>query len=79
MMCWDALTAISTTALAIIAFFALLYAKKQLDSFHQANQIIHLNGLVDQFSREPIVSLRKQLWKAVRHCHLISLRCTAGA
>jgi hypothetical protein len=63
-MSWDAITAISTGALAIIAFAALIYAKKQLDAFHQENQISHLIDLVNQFSAEPIVTLRKQLASA---------------
>ena len=63
-MSWDAITAISTGALAIIAFAALIYAKKQLDAFHQENQISHLIDLVNQFSAEPTVTLRKQLASA---------------
>lgn len=63
-MNWDTITAISTAALAIIAFVALIYAKKQLDAFHQENQITHLIDLVNQFSSEPMVTLRKQLASA---------------
>ena len=58
---WDGLTALSTLALAVIAFVAALYAKGQLTEFRRESRVKHLIDLVTEFEREPMASLRRKL------------------
>lgn len=60
-MNWEALTAIGTIALAVIALASLIYAIRQLGDYRRESRIEHLIGLVDQFEREPIAGYRRTL------------------
>jgi hypothetical protein len=58
---WDAVTAIGTLALAVIAGVALWFAWKQITDFRKESRIKHLIDLVSEFEREPLASYRKNL------------------
>jgi len=58
---WEALTAIGTIALALIALVSAIYAIKQLSDFRRESRIEHLMALVDQFERDPMAAHRRTL------------------
>jgi hypothetical protein len=58
---WEALTAIGTIALALIALVSAIYAIRQLSDFRRESRIEHLMALVDQFEREPMATHRRTL------------------
>lgn len=50
-----------TAALAGATFYALFYAKAQIEEAHKEAQVQHLLGLVQQYDNEPMVTYRKRL------------------
>ncbi|MGB2624604.1 MAG: hypothetical protein WA857_05115 [Candidatus Acidiferrum sp.] len=58
---WDAITALGTVGLAVIAGLALRYAKQQIADFRAESRVQHLNDLERQFRTEPLASSRKNL------------------
>jgi hypothetical protein len=65
---WEALTAIGTIALALVALVSARYAKRQLEDakrqleeFRRESRIEHLMALVDQFVRDPMATHRRNL------------------
>jgi hypothetical protein len=64
---WDGLTALSSTALAATAIIAALYTRDQIKDFQREAKIKHLIDLVDQFEREPLATLRRQLGRLRTH------------
>jgi hypothetical protein len=58
---WEALTAIGTIALALVALVSAIYAKLQLEDFRRESRIEHLIALVDQFERDPMATHRRTL------------------
>jgi hypothetical protein len=50
-----------TAALAGATFYALFYAKAQIEESHKEGQVQHLLMLVKQYDNEPMVTYRKRL------------------
>jgi hypothetical protein len=71
---WDAITAIGTVVLAVIAGGALWFARQQITDFRKESRIKHLIDLVNDFEREPLAGYRKRLGaKRLVHGKLVPL------
>jgi hypothetical protein len=57
----DALTALSTFALAVLALVALIYTAVQLYYSRRESKITHLIELEDWFRQNPLAGYRQQL------------------